>query len=53
MTYNTDSIPPTHKRNKKEWKWNKLLKKKYHKKKDEFNEPSKPDRNSKRKRRSF
>jgi len=47
----TGESPSTPRRSKKEWKWNKLLKSKYHKKKkDKFDDPYKQNRNKKRNR---
>jgi hypothetical protein len=46
-----ENLSPPPKRSKKEWKWNRLLKSKYYKKKkDKFDESYKQDRNKKRNR---
>lgn len=46
-----ENLSSTPKRSKKEWKWNKLLKSKYYKKKkDKFDEPYRQSRNKKRNR---
>ena len=51
MMRSTGESPSIHKRSKKEWKWNRLLKSKYYKKKkDKFDESYKQNRNRKRNR---
>jgi hypothetical protein len=46
-----ENLSPPPKRSRKEWKWNRLLKSKYYKKKkDKFDESYRQDRNKKRNR---